>query len=52
MGHLFELNQRVTRSISSENLTGEAGGCTRITVGEGSASVVAADFGMGWKVNP
>lgn len=43
---------RVTRSISAENITGEPGMGGRTPLEKGTASSCARDLGIGWKVNP
>lgn len=50
MGTLPLLSDAVSRSISSENPTGEKGKGGMAT--EGVASNAARDLGQGWKVNP
>ncbi|NMA09072.1 MAG: DUF2961 domain-containing protein, partial [Clostridiales bacterium] len=52
LGNLFTLSAAKTRSISSENLTGEKSGGGRTPLAEGSARNAARDLGTGWKVNP
>lgn len=52
MGTLPLLSDAKSRSISSENFTGEKGKGGMATLDEGSASKAARDLGQGWKVNP
>ena len=49
---LYALSDAKTRSISSENLTGEPSGGARTELECGSAAHAARDLGKGWKVNP
>lgn len=49
---LAAFQNRVTRSISPESITGEPGMGGRIPLEEGSARAAARDLGTGWKVNP
>ena len=50
LGNLARLSKADTRSISSENPTGEKGGGGRAVEGTGAAA--ARDLGVGWKVSP
>lgn len=50
LGHLAELRDVETRSISPENFDGSKGGGARATEGTGAACAV--DLGPGWKVSP
>ena len=43
---------RISRSICSENITGEPGMGARTPLAEGVAQRAARDLGDGWKVNP
>ncbi len=52
MCNLPLLSDAKSRSISSENLTGEKGKGAMATLKEGSAAEAARDLGLGWKVNP
>jgi hypothetical protein len=52
MGNLFRLSNAKTRSISTENPTGEPGKGGTATLEQGSARNAARDLGQGWKVNP
>ncbi|MFZ1291218.1 MAG: glycoside hydrolase family 172 protein [Melioribacteraceae bacterium] len=50
--NLYILNDGKSRSISSENFTGEKGKGGMATLEEGTASKAARNLGQGWKVNP
>ncbi len=52
MHNLFALSDTKTRSISSENPTGEPGRGAMATPETGSAGPQARDLGLGWKVSP
>jgi hypothetical protein len=52
MADLYRISPAVTRSISPENFSGEAGGGGRRPLEEGIARNCARDLGTGWKVNP
>jgi len=52
MGNLSRLSNAKTRSISTENPTGEPGKGGTATLEQGSARNAARDLGQGWKVNP
>ena len=52
MGNLYRLSNAKTRSISTENPTGEPGKGGTATLEQGSARNAARDLGQGWKVNP
>ena len=53
-GNLSRLSNAKSRSISAENLTGEAGGGARAVPGDfqATASAAARELGQGWKVSP
>mgnify|MGYP004532122089 FL=1 len=50
INNLFRLSDSQTRSISSENVTGEKGRGGMAETGPGSGA--ARDLGRGWKINP
>lgn len=50
LGNLSRLSNAITRSISPENFTGEAGKGGMATEGTGAAR--AGDLGHGWKISP
>ncbi len=52
MADLYRLSDAKSRSISPENLTGEAGGGARCPAEQGSAYHAARELGLGWKTNP
>lgn len=52
MGNLYRLSDAKTRSISSENITGEPGQGGRTEIKNGVAGRNARELGVGWKVNP
>ena len=52
INNLSKLEQRITRSISPENFTGEKGRGGMCELERGNASKAARDLGRGWKVNP
>lgn len=52
MQNLSKLENRISRSISPENYTGEKGGGGRIPAEEGFAHHAASRLGLGWKTNP
>jgi len=52
LGNLSRLSNAKTRSISTENPTGEPGKGGTATLEQGSARNAARDLGQGWKVNP
>ncbi len=49
---IARMSNAETRSISSENITGEPGMGGRTPLEQGSARNAARDLGLGWKVNP
>ena len=52
LGDLSRLSDAKTRSISSENLTGEKGRGGMCKWEDGAAKEASRDLGLGWKVNP
>jgi len=52
LGHLAQLKNAKTRSISPENFTGEKGKGGMATLEEGLAAHAARELGQGWKVSP
>ena len=49
-GNLSRLSNALSRSISPENFTGEAGKGGMATTGTGAHA--AAELGLGWKISP
>jgi len=52
LGNIYRLSNAKTRSISSENLSGEPGKGGMTELQDGSAKNEARELGKGWKVNP
>lgn len=52
LGNLYRLSDAKTRSISTENITGQPGEGGKTGLKEGVAGEQARDLGVGWKVNP
>jgi len=52
LGHLYQLSDAKSRSISPENFSGAKGKGGMATLEEGSAAGAARELGQGWKVNP
>jgi len=52
LGNLYRTSDAKTRSVSPENLTGDAGKGGMMELEKGSASNAARELGKGWKVNP
>jgi hypothetical protein len=49
---LYKMSDAKTRSISTENPTGEKGKGGMMKLGKGTGSNAARELGQGWKVNP
>ncbi|MES2646385.1 MAG: glycoside hydrolase family 172 protein [Bacteroidota bacterium] len=52
LGNLYRMSDATTRSISSENITGEAGKGGMTTLEKGVSGKQARELGVGWKTNP
>ena len=52
LGNLYRLSDAKTRSISTENITGQPGQGGRTNLDLGVAGKQARELGVGWKVNP
>ena len=52
MESVSKLENRVTRSVCPENITGGKGCGGMTPLEEGSAKFAASDLGLGWKTNP
>ncbi|MGI6671459.1 MAG: glycoside hydrolase family 172 protein [Christensenellales bacterium] len=52
MDNLSRLEQKVSRSLSAENIHGEKGRGGMAELADGVAASAARDLGRGWKVNP